>query len=412
MASFFSDEHLTATSISGASSLVVFLKRGLEYVQRGYYTEGVAFLAFAREQLAPDQKDLANVLGTFLHQHANYRCAQKALQEVTAHFAEVYAELQAQAANFATVLPTLIRDLDTQQSFPSPSPQTKDRQEPLSLCLLPQHFQELPSLTLQLDKKDGSLLPELSINCFGRFEVRRLNQSIVLCSNRNGQSILRYLVAQPGHRATIDTLMAMLWPEDEPEVAQPKLHIAISALRRSLNRGYNCEPGCGYILCKNQIYHLNPEVVIQTDVDEFLQCYQAGRQAGEERTGLYEKACRLYAGPFLTEDMYADWSFLQREQLRQAYLAMCGVLAEHYLAINRYEDAAKWATAILKENRCEEAAHRQLIRIYAAQGRRSEALQQYQRCERVLREELGVQPLPETVHAIQTLFTGELTSQK
>jgi DNA-binding SARP family transcriptional activator len=255
--------------------------------------------------------------------------------------------------------------------------------------------------------QESTTLPALYITCFGRFEVRRLGKPVVLCSSHNGQNILRYLVVKSEHCATSDKLQALFWPEDEPEVAQNKLHIAISALRRSLNHGYTCKPACGYILYKNRVYHLNPAVVIQTDLDEFLHYYQAGQCTGEERAAFYEKACCLYTGPFLPEDMYADWSFLQREQLNRTYLAMCRVLADHYLHIKHYEDSAKWATAILKENSCDEAAHRQLIQIYAAQGYRSEAIQQYQRCQLLLREELGVQPLPETVLAFQNILSCE-----
>jgi DNA-binding SARP family transcriptional activator len=85
---------------------------------------------------------------------------------------------------------------------------------------------------------------------------------------------------------------------------------------------------------------------------------------------------------------------------------MCQALTEHYLAQQSYDDAAKWATAVLKQNRCDETAHRRLIQIYALQGRRSEALQQYQRCKQILHEELSVQPLPETTHLFQTLLTS------
>jgi len=269
-----------------------------------------------------------------------------------------------------------------------------------------------------------SSLPELAITCFGHFEVRRQGTPIVLCSSRSGQSILRYLVARPGRYATSDTLQALFWPEDEPVVAQRKLHIAISALRRSLHDDLSSEgqglafivprtrlataPTSGsYILYKNGMYSLNPVVAIRTDVDEFLCCYQAGQQGGVEKVPLYEKAYLLYKGPFLAEDMYADWSFLQREQLSKVHVAMCRVLTDFYRKLHRYEDAAKWATAILQENRCDEAAHRQLIQVYAAQGRRSEALQQYQRCERILREELGVQPLPETMLLFSALLANE-----
>ena len=92
------------------------------------------------------------------------------------------------------------------------------------------------------------------------------------------------------------------------------------------------------------------------------------------------------------------------------YLTMCKVLADYYMQHKQYEEAAKWTTAMLKENRCHEAAHRQLMQIYAVQGRRSEALQQYQRCKLMLREELGVQPLPETVLLFQALLANERPS--
>jgi len=83
----------------------------------------------------------------------------------------------------------------------------------------------------------------------------------------------------------------------------------------------------------------------------------------------------------LLEDLYVDWSFFSAGAVDQTYLSMCRALADHYFTQKCYEDAARWTTAVLKEDRCDETAHRQLIQIYAAQGRRSEALQQYQHCD-------------------------------
>ncbi len=250
-------------------------------------------------------------------------------------------------------------------------------------------------------------LPELDITCFGRFEVRRSGQPIVLCPNRNAQTILRHLIAQTGYSAPAEKLVAVAWPEDEPEAAQNKLHLAISALRRSLHTGLPYVSGCGYMICKNRIYSLNPEVTIRTDVEEFLRCYQMGLQRREERVALYERACYLYNGPFLMEDLYADWSFLLREQLCHTYLTMCRAIAAHYLQTHCYEEAAKWAMIILSQDACDEAAHQQLIQIYAAQGYRSQAIRQYYHCERILLQELGVQPLQTTVQLFQALLRGE-----
>jgi len=53
-----------------------------------------------------------------------------------------------------------------------------------------------------------------------------------------------------------------------------------------------------------------------------------------------------------------------------------------------------------------------LMRAYAAQGRRNEALRQYKRCKRVLLEELGAPPMPETVNLFQSILTNEKISSK
>src|SRR5262249_11752108 len=125
--------------------------------------------------------------------------------------------------------------------------------------------------------KDCNNLPPLYITCFGHFEVRRPDQAmgqahkpLPLCQNRNGQAILRILVAQSGYRASADMLMDILWPNNQPAVARRKLQVAISALRCSLNSGLKCDPGSGYILCKDRYYQLNPATTIATDVTEFL----------------------------------------------------------------------------------------------------------------------------------------------
>ena len=249
----------------------------------------------------------------------------------------------------------------------------------------------------------------LSITCFGRFEVKCAGKPIMLCPSRSGQGILRYLVAKAEHSATSDTLQSLCWPEDETEVAQRKLHNAVSALRRSLNESVPLEAGEEYIVCKNHVYSLIPTTFC-TDVDAFLHYHQLGLRNTEERVASYEKACWLYKGSFLPEDRYADWSFLQREQFSRIYLTMCKVLSTHYLKVQQYEYAEQYAMAMLKEDRGDEVAHRHLMQTYAAQGCRSEVRQQYQLCERILREEFGVQPLPETQALFHTLMTNNTPS--
>ncbi len=419
-----SPEQDTLVVASETSSPGRLLESGFLCVRQGRYVEGLTFFALARERLSTDQAHLAAVLDACIRSHKTYLKAQEELLQASKHFARADAEQQVRLAaleNLLSILPgemnKVSQNVDGLQQNARGNrllhvlrPSSEDLNSNQLSMQSPQRtaednrgYQSLPSSL----SEDGTTLPALYITCFGRFEVKRQGTPVVLCSNRTGQFILRYLVAQSEHCATSDTLMTLLWPEDEPEVAQPRLHTTICALRRSLNYGYTCEPGCGYIVCKSRTYCLSPAIQIHTDVDQFLYYYQSGRQISEERAALYEKACHLYTGPYLLEDKYADWSFLQREYLSRVYIDMCRTLTDHYLKVKSYEDAEKWATAALKEDHCDELAYRQLIQIYAAQGRRSEALQQYQRCERILREELAVQPLPETVHLCQMMLKSD-----
>lgn len=402
-----------SASSPGDSSLKLLLERGLAWIDQGGYSEGIALLTLARKLISPARRDLIDMLDKFLRHYAVYGRAQAELQEAGKRFAEADEKLHTQAAFLKTELPPLIAELDDMLLSPPVTARMSAHLVPVAD--IPSHIPGL-SVVPAVQSLNGNpaivAAPTLAATCFNRFSIRHDGQALTLCSNRSGQTILRYLIAQPGHRASMDALMEILWPDDEPDVARHKLQVAVSALRRSLINSSDGELN-GYIQCKDRLYQLNPEISLSSDVDEFLRLYHAGRQAGgAEMAAQYEQACHLYSGPFLVEDIYADWSSRQRDYLCRVYLAMCGVLAEHCLSSSQFEDALKWTSAILQENHTDEAAHRQLMRAYAAEGRRGEAVRQYQRCERILREELSVAPAPETADLLQTILNSSYRSQE
>ncbi len=404
----FSDtqELYVLTNPTENSSPFYLLEQGLHYIQQGHHAKGVIYFALACEHLSAQHAHLAAALDDFEQGYAVYWQAQQQLQHASKHFVEVDTAQKTRLAAIEKMLPGLKNQ--TQQTPPVPQP------TPVQAQLQANGKQLRVAASSQPDSGESSnTLPALYFTCFGRFQVRRLNQLLTLCSNRNGQAMLRYLVVQPDRCATMDALMEAFWPNDEPDIAHHKLQVAASALRRSLNGNYYCDAGCGYVLCKRQTYQLNPSISMRSDIDDFLALYRTGRQAGGSATAdLYEQACQLYKGPFLVDDLYADWSSPQRGQLSSIYLTMCNTLAEHYMEMRRFEDAMAWATDILKENHCDEAAHRHLMRAYTALGRRTEALRQYQYCQQTLFEELGVEPVHETVKLFHSLLSGEEGTQQ
>jgi hypothetical protein len=289
----------TSMDIGETVPVTSLIERAIDYLQQERYTEGRVLLTLAGEYFPPDQVHLAPLLKELRQESERYSHLQHTLQEMSARFIEVQAELQASIATLSSLRSTLL------------------------------------------------------------------------------------------------------------EVALRKLQVTVSILRRSLQPEHELRGG--YILCKQGVYQLNPSVAWHSDVEEFVALYNAGRKAsGKAAASYYERACSLYTRPFLIEDLYADWSFPRREQLRQIHREMCSALATHYLETQSYEQASRWGTAIIEENQCDEVAYQQLMRIYALAGRRNAALHLYQRCQQVLLQELGVQPMPETVALHQAIINGEL----
>jgi DNA-binding SARP family transcriptional activator len=365
------------------------ITRGLVCASQAHYADAAAHFAIAREQLPPTESQLLAALNAFLESNARYWRAEQALHDASHHFVLTSNDQEARLADLQEALavagnPTA---LDAVATLPDPDSQGA--------------YGDASSDT-------RSDLPGLVITCFGRFEAARDGTILDLCRNRNGQAILRYLAASPHHRETDDALMEALWPDDDLQVARHKLHVAVSALRRALNNGCDAPKGGGYLVYNNGFYQLNPLVPMSIDVDQFERRFRDGQHVGGERAiPDYEAACRLYTGPLLPEDIYADWAAIRREQLAHMHLEMCSALATYYLSKAAYDQAAQWALAVLEQDRCNETAHRQLMRAYAASGRRAQALRQYQRCERILADELGVQPMPLTTELFHAIVQGD-----
>jgi DNA-binding SARP family transcriptional activator len=371
----------------------------LKFGYSGFEPEEQIFLPITGSELPPLSLTYPNFeLNTLMQKCAQYQLIQKELSETIACSMRLSSAMQEKIDSITSLLRVLLRKEQAQHIADASAVPT-----------LAEPSTEKPRASSPTTVKEDLPLT-FSATCLRPFAVEIGNKPVELCSNRNGQAILRYLVAQPNHSATTDILMDILWPEDEADVSSRKLQVTMSFLRRSLNNSHERAPNDGYILYKQHAYQLNPSILLHIDVDEFLALYHAGNRAdGESAIGYYERACHIYSRPFLVEDIYADWSFIRREQLRRIHIDMCTALAEHYLAAHIYSKAAHWASVIIGENRCDEVAYRLLMKAYALDGRRGDALRQFQHCQEVMRAELGMQPVSETKALYQAIVNGEIT---
>jgi DNA-binding SARP family transcriptional activator len=127
------------------------------------------------------------------------------------------------------------------------------------------------------------------------------------------------------------------------------------------------------------------------------------------------KAAALYRSDFLAgfslrdSAGFDDWQFFQAESARRDLLSVLDRLARLHSDRGEFEAAIDQARRYLSIDPIHEPAHRALMRLYAQTGQRPAALRQYQECVRVLKEELSVEPLAETVQVWQAIKDNQLS---
>jgi hypothetical protein len=108
-----------------------------------------------------------------------------------------------------------------------------------------------------------------------------------------------------------------------------------------------------------------------------------------------------FALPDNTE--YDQWQLAQREWLRREFSGVLRRLSHYYAEQNAFEPALAYAQRWVALDPLHESAQRMLIRIYAANGQRTEALRQYQICAHLLYTELATPPENETTQLYEII---------
>ena len=273
-------------------------------------------------------------------------------------------------------------------------------------------LEEIRRAVEEVDPRDSRPRPVPEIHttlwasCFGRFELFRDGETVSLGRNGRAQTILKYLMTNRVRPVSQDYLMGWLWPESGAKRARWSLNSAMHALRKILG---DHPASLNYVLLDEGRYRLCPAVRVSTDVDEFDARYERGRFLERDRrmaeaASEYREALTLYRDDYLIEDLYEDWTMVERERLSNAYIDMLCRLAAHYIETGQLQECIQACYLVLEKDRCHENSHRLLMECYASLGLRARALRQYRLCERLLDHVYGLKPSPET----QALHKGFL----
>jgi DNA-binding SARP family transcriptional activator len=97
----------------------------------------------------------------------------------------------------------------------------------------------------------------------------------------------------------------------------------------------------------------------------------------------------------LLPDWDDEWVIAERERFRQIRLQTIDALGERLFESGRYRDALRMVSAAIAMDPLRESPHRLMMKAHLRLGNVADAIRQYRTFERLLDEELGVQPTRE-----------------
>jgi DNA-binding SARP family transcriptional activator len=244
------------------------------------------------------------------------------------------------------------------------------------------------------DLSTGGEDPAVEIYALGPSFVRKENTYVDAWEGHLPRLLLFFALDRPV--VTRSDICHAFWPELNADQAVNVFHVTKRRLHKALN--------LDVLVHEDGYYRINPDLPLYYDVLDFVQTLVQGRaQTDTGQVDAWQKAIELYRGPFLQGHDDA-WIQRRRQDYQAGYIEALMHLAGYWETIrDRPEQSLALCQKALSATPQDERLHREVMRLYAKLGRRSEAAAHFQN----LRHELSRdkrEPSPETHQLFQTIM--------
>ena len=244
----------------------------------------------------------------------------------------------------------------------------------------------------------------VQIRLFGAFAVRVGGTAVPegAWRLRKAKSLVKLLALAPDRRVHRERATELLWPDRGRDAAANNFHQALYVARRALEAAG--ADGAAVLALRDDMLVLCPGGRVEVDVDAFDAAVARARETGAVAD--LRAAAALHGGELLPEDRYEPWASGRREALSEAHLGLLLDLAGRLDQGGEADAAIEALEQAVVLDPLHEGAHRALMRLFAAAGRRQQALLQFQRLREALRHELEAEPDPQTAELYRALLRG------
>ena len=223
------------------------------------------------------------------------------------------------------------------------------------------------------------------------------------------RQLFQLLLTYRGHWIQREQICSFLWPESDPEAAERQFKVTLNALNAALEPQRPPRISPFFIRRQGLAYSFSPSYGCWIDVDEFELRATSAHNRTEPGFALRNSqiAVQLYRGDFLAEALYDPWTLEERERLLARFLGTSTAYAVTLMELGEHDHAIQLCEQVLRRDRCYEEAYQVLMRTHARSGSRSQALRAFTRYQQALTEDLGIEPLPETIMLVERIKRNE-----
>ena len=221
--------------------------------------------------------------------------------------------------------------------------------------------------------------PRLRVNLLGEPDVSWDGETLRIPS-RKGLALVCYL-AHIGAPLSRSELAEMLWPNSAARLTN---------LRWELHNLRSLSGAASWLSTPGRKVAVRAE----TDVERLDELLAEGRFAA---------ALEMASAPFLNDlslvdaPAFVEWLEDERALVADRHMRALAGEATRLESGSRLSEARELADRLLMLDPLDEAKHRTVMRLALKQGDLSVAAEQFEHCRRVLAQELGLQPTPETL---------------
>ncbi|MEM7117724.1 MAG: BTAD domain-containing putative transcriptional regulator [Chloroflexota bacterium] len=252
-------------------------------------------------------------------------------------------------------------------------------------------------------------MADLKIFTFGGLRFEQDGQPIQKAGSRKVQAMLVYL-ALTQRAVPRELLTELLWGNLSQQRAMSNLRRELTGLRQKFGT---------YVAIDRERVSLNQDNPLWIDAQQLQNSLTTTTRLTPEAVTRLEEATALYQGELLAgfqlrdAESFEAWLLAEREHWQQQAIIALEKLVSFATSeqVKARDKGIGYLRQLLQIDPLREQTHRQLMQLLALTDRRTDALNQYESCRKLLWNELGVTPAPETEELFAEIYDGRLAPE-